>query len=96
VHLLDQMLRILPDGVYLENLTQLNDGITLVGLAQSNARVSTLMRAIEDSAWLSSPSLVLIESTTVKNTRLNQFTLTFKLVKSKVDNKPDVGEVKKP
>ena len=52
VHLLDQMLRILPDGVYLKTIKQTGSKINLGGFAQSNARVSTLMRAIEDSPWL--------------------------------------------
>jgi type IV pilus assembly protein PilN len=46
VHLLDQMLRILPDGVYLKSLKQAGTKINLIGSAQSNARISTLMRAI--------------------------------------------------
>src|ERR1035437_7858526 len=41
VHLLDQMLRILPDGIYLKSLKQSGDKISVIGLAQSNARVST-------------------------------------------------------
>ena len=49
VHLLDQMLRILPDGVYLKSLKQTGYKISLTGYAQSSARVSTLMRSIEDS-----------------------------------------------
>ena len=49
VHLLDQMLRILPDGVYLKSLKQSENKISIVGYAQSSARVSTLMRSIEDS-----------------------------------------------
>jgi type IV pilus assembly protein PilN len=51
VHLLDQMLRILPDGVYLKSLKQTGYRISVVGYAQSSARVSTLMRAIDDSPW---------------------------------------------
>ncbi len=81
VHLLDQMLRILPEGVYLKAIRQKGDGIDLVGYAQSNARVSTLMRAIEDSAWLESPVLVDIHSTDVNGARLSEFTLTFNLTK---------------
>lgn len=81
VHLFDQMLRILPEGVYLKSIKQNGDGITLVGFAQSNARVSTLMRAIEDSAWLESPKLVEIHATTQNSTRVNEFTLTFNLTK---------------
>ncbi len=81
VHLLDQILRVLPDGVYLKSIKQKGDGIDLVGYAQSNARVSTLMRAIEDSAWLESPALVEIHSTDVNGARLSEFTLTFGLTK---------------
>ncbi|MGA9666680.1 MAG: PilN domain-containing protein [Gallionella sp.] len=81
VHLLDQMLRILPDGVYLNSLKQTGNRINLVGYAQSNARVSTLMRAIEDSPWLDSPSLVEIHATGTGAARVSQFTLNFNLTK---------------
>src|ERR1035437_5370110 len=81
VHLLDQMLRILPEGVYIKSIKQTGDVINLVGFAQSNARVSTLMRAIEDSAWLENPALVEIHAVIVNGTRVNEFTLTFSLTK---------------
>jgi type IV pilus assembly protein PilN len=81
VHLLDQMLRILPDGVYLKTLKQTGNKITLVGFAQSNARVSTLMRAIEDSPWLDTPTLIEIHATGTDAGRINQFTLNFNLSK---------------
>src|SRR3989304_8790316 len=81
VHLLDQMLRILPDGVYLKTLKQAGNRISLVGYAQSNARVSTLMRAIEDSQWLDSPALVEIHATTANGVRMSEFTLNFNLTK---------------
>lgn len=81
VHLLDQMLRILPDGVYLKSLKQVGNKINLVGSAQSNARISTLMRAIEDSPWLESPSLVEIHASATGGARENEFTLNFNLKK---------------
>lgn len=81
VHLLDQMLRILPDGVYLKSLKQTGNKIVLLGFAQSNARVSTLMRAIEDSPWLDSPALVEIKATGSGAGRINAFTLNFNLTK---------------
>lgn len=81
VHLMDQMLRILPDGVYLKSLKQTGNRINLVGYAQSNARVSTLMRAIEDSPWLDSPALVEIHATGAGTARVNEFTLNFNLTK---------------
>ncbi|MFM2407951.1 MAG: pilus assembly protein PilN [Pseudomonadota bacterium] len=84
VHLLDQMLRILPDGVYLKTIKQAGNKITMVGYAQSNARVSTLMRAIEDSPWLDTPSLVEIHAATVNTGRVSEYTLTFNLTKAEV------------
>lgn len=81
VHLLDQMLRILPDGVYLRSLKQTGNKINVVGYAQSNARISTLMRAIEDSPWLDSPALVEIHATSAGGARVSEFTLTFNLTK---------------
>ncbi|MCR4298663.1 MAG: PilN domain-containing protein [Gallionella sp.] len=83
VHLLDQMLRILPDGVYLKTLRQTGNKINLAGYAQSNARISTLMRAVEDSPWLDSPALVEIRASSVGGARVSEFTLTFNLTKVK-------------
>jgi type IV pilus assembly protein PilN len=81
VHLLDQMLRILPDGVYIKSLKQTGDVVTLVGYAQSNARVSTLMRSINDSPWLDGSVLVESHATTAAGARVNEFTLTYNLTK---------------
>lgn len=81
VHLMDQMLRILPDGVYLKSLKQTGTRINLVGYAQSNARVSTLMRAIEDSPWLEAPTLIEIHAITISGARASEFLLNFNLTK---------------
>ena len=82
VHLLDQMLRILPDGIYLKTLKQAGNKINLAGYAQSNARISTLMRAIEDSPWLDSPKLGEIKASSAGGARVSEFTLTFNLTKA--------------
>jgi len=82
VHLLDQLVRLLPDGVYLRSIKQINQTINLAGYAQSNARVSTLMRKLESSPWLGSPSLIEIKAATVNNTRLNEFNLNVILTRS--------------
>ncbi|MEO8305221.1 MAG: PilN domain-containing protein [Betaproteobacteria bacterium] len=82
VHLLDQMVRQLPDGIYLRSLRQVGAKITMVGYAQSNARVSTLMRNIESSPWLQQPELVEIKSVPSplnKDLRVNEFTLNVQL-----------------
>jgi len=78
VHLLDQLVRQLPEGIYLKNIKQSGKSITLQGYAQSNARVSTLMRNLEESPWLEAPNLVEVKAVTVNNLRANEFTLTVK------------------
>ena len=88
VHLLDQMLRILPDGVYLKTIKQTGNKINLGGFAQSNARVSTLMRAIEDSPWLDSPGLIEIHATTAAGVRMSEFTLSFNLTRQAPETAP--------
>lgn len=81
VHLLDQMLRLLPEGVYIKSIKQTDKQINLIGYAQSNGRVSTLMRSIEDSPWLDSPVLLDIHSTVANNVRTNEFSLNFNLTR---------------
>jgi len=79
VHLLDQLVRQLPDGVYLRTVRQNGTRVTLVGYAQSNARVSTLMRNIESSPWLGSPELIEIRSVAVDRQKVNEFTLAMQV-----------------
>lgn len=76
VHLFDEIPRVTPDGVYLTRLTQAGATLTLNGKAESNARVSAYMRAIENSAWLDIPKLDVIQGTgDSKSGRLNDFIL---------------------
>ena len=85
VHLLDQLVRQLPEGIYLRSVKQTDKKVQIVGYAQSNARVSTLMRNIEGSPWLEKPELVEIKLVNMPNAgrtdppRLNEFTLNFEI-----------------
>ena len=76
VRLFDQMVRQLPDGMYLSSIEQHGAKITLKGYAQSSARVSTLMRNLDASPWLENASLIEIKAANVNNTRLNEFAMT--------------------
>jgi type IV pilus assembly protein PilN len=62
VHLFDELVKTVPEGVYLENLTQKDAKVTLKGQAQSNARVSAYMRAIDASGWMNDAQLKVINS----------------------------------
>jgi type IV pilus assembly protein PilN len=90
VHLLDQLVRQLPDGLYLRSVKQAGTKVTLVGYAQSNARVSTLMRNIENSPWLTTPELVEIKSVALDKQKINEFTLNLQL-KQPAGATPPVG-----
>lgn len=85
VHLMDQLVRLLPDGVYLQSIKQEDHDITLVGYAQSNGWVSTLMRNLESSPWLMSPLLIEIKAITVNNARQNEFNMKIKLKRTSID-----------
>lgn len=86
VHLLDQLVRLLPDGVYLQSVKQNDQNITLVGYAQSNAWISMLMRNLESSPWLESPLLIEIKAMTINNIRQNEFNMRIKLKRTSIDD----------
>lgn len=75
VLLLSELVKQMPEGVYIRSMKQTGEKIALVGYAQSNARVSTLMRNIEASPWLEKPQLVEIKAVTVDKRRLSEFNL---------------------
>ena len=91
VHLFDQMIRLLPDGLYLKSFKQAGDVITISGYTQSSARVSTLMRNLNDSPWFESADLVEIKSATVNNLRANEFVLSVKQARQQTDDANNKG-----
>ncbi|MEW8228647.1 MAG: PilN domain-containing protein, partial [Candidatus Thiodiazotropha endolucinida] len=78
VHLFDEVVTSLPDGVFLDEIQQQGNSVTFTGQAQSNARVSSMMRNIDDSEWLEKPALVFIESKEKTGTGYSQFKLMVK------------------
>ena len=62
VHLFDSLVRTIPDGVVLTSIKQEGEKLTLEGRSQSNARVSTYMRNLESSGWMTKPELSIIEA----------------------------------
>jgi type IV pilus assembly protein PilN len=79
VHLFDSLVRTIPDGVILTSIKQDEDTLTLEGRAQSNARVSTYMRNLEGSGWMTKPDLSIIEAKGEDKALPNEFKLTVKL-----------------
>ena len=81
VHLMDELVLTLPDGVYLDKVIQKGDALTVNGIAQSNARVSAYMRNIDSSQWLSNPKLDVIETKNAERRRNAEFVLRAKQIK---------------
>jgi len=88
VHLLNELVKQMPDGVYISSLRQENQTVTMQGVAQSNERVSELLRNLgNNSPWLSRPDLVEITAGTVNLSQRDQrrvanFTMRVKLLRA--------------
>ena len=78
VHLFDELAKTTPEGIYLTKFVQVDTTLTMDGKADSNARVSAFMRAIDNSAWLNSPTLQVIKGQEKNTGELNVFSLTAK------------------
>ena len=89
VQLLDQLLRQLPEGIYLKQIKQAGVKVNVVGYAQSNARVSTLMRNLGASPYLENPELVEIKAVLLDNNpnkRVNEFSMNISVKRAKADD----------
>jgi type IV pilus assembly protein PilN len=89
VQLLDQLLRQLPEGVYLRGVKQTGAKVNVSGYAQSNARVSTLMRNLGASPYLENPELVEIKAVPAPDksgSRVNQFNMNISIKRAQVED----------
>jgi len=92
VHLMDELVKQMPEGVYLKSVSQKGLRINLTGFAQSNARVSTLMRNIESSPWLTAPELIEVKSAVVDKRRISEFNMFVSLKRTQPDAKGAPGK----
>ncbi len=86
VYHLSEMVRQIPEGVYIKSLKQEGLKVSLSGYAQSNARVSTLMRNLEASPWLERPELLQIQAVQVSGRRLNEFSMNISIKRAKPED----------
>ncbi len=99
VHLLNELVRQLPDGVYITSMKQDNRAVTLQGVAQSNERVSELLRNLgNNSPWLVKPELIEITAGMVALTprdqrRVANFTMRIGLTRPTDVNAPEKGAI---
>ena len=92
VHLFDELVRTIPEGVRLSSIKQNGEVLTLDGHAQSNARVSSYMRNIDASGWMTNPDLTVIEAKGTDPGLPNMFSLRVTL-KSPDDKPADADAV---
>ena len=78
VHLFDEFVRLLPEGVYLTGLKQTGSRVEIRGVAQSSTRVSALMRQIDSSSWLSDPDVERVETRQSGSSRQSEFIVYLK------------------
>ena len=80
VHLFDELVKTVPEGIYLTQMRETGKKLEIKGVAQSSTRVSTFMRNIDASAWMDNPQLQVVESTKDSPTGGSSFTLTSDVV----------------
>ena len=100
VHLLNELVRQIPDGAYVTSIKQAEQVITMQGVAQSNERVSEMLRNLTDNTpWLSKPELVEIVASNIALTqrdqrRVSTFNLRFRLMRTgEVQRSQDAASV---
>lgn len=91
VHLLSEMVKQVPEGIYLKSLKQDGLNVNITGYAQSNARVSALMRNLEASPWFQAPQLIEVKAIVLNGRRSNEFAMNVALKRVA----PEDGKVKK-
>jgi len=92
VYMLQELVQQVPDGVYLKTIKQTGLKINMVGYAQSNARVSTLMRNFAASPYLENPDLVEIKAVTVSNKRVSEFNMNVSLKRLETEDAGKSGK----
>lgn len=93
VHLFDDLVRTIPDGVKLVGLEQDGNKLTVNGISQSNARVSAYMRNLQVSGWMSQPELTIIEAKGGDKGLPYQFTLITTIGNPNTKNEAEDGDV---
>jgi type IV pilus assembly protein PilN len=94
VIVLDELSRLLPDGMYFKSIKQQGSTISVEGVADTNARVATLVRNLSTSNWLELPSLVEIKSVLVNAVKQNVFTLNVNIKAPKAEIEVPQSKVK--
>ena len=85
VHLFDEIVRQLPEGVYLTGMKQTGSRVEIRGVAQSSTRVSALMRQIDASDWMTDPEVERVETKQSGSSRQSEFVVYLRQKREGVD-----------
>jgi len=89
VYLFDQLVRTVPDGVHYTSIERKGKSFTITGVAESNTRISALMRALNESPWFIGPSLQTV--TAIKDSEASSFTLTVRQEEQQKEESSDAA-----
>lgn len=98
VHLFDEIVKRIPDGVYFTDMVQKGETITLKGVAQSDARVSSLMTNLDKSEWLKNPQIIVIDAESINSRQsqiersISKFELKITLTMPKKEDEADTDK----
>jgi len=77
VRVFDELVRTMPDGLYITKLGRVNDKFNVMGKAESNNRISSFMRRLDGSEWFAAPNLTSVTANNQEGIRANDFVMDF-------------------
>ena len=92
VHLMDQLVRLLPEGMWIKSVKQSGQIVNVVGYAQTNGRISTLMRNFDSSEWLEKPELVEIKAVVLNNNPTSEFSMNVRVKRVQPETADEAGQ----
>jgi type IV pilus assembly protein PilN len=92
VRIFDELVRTIPDGVYYRSLTRKGKNVSVSGTAESNNRVSSLMRKFDGSEWFTAPNLKSVKANPGFGDQANDFNMTVLVTAPKAKNSDKKGE----
>lgn len=96
VRIFDSLVRTMPEGVYFTSVERKGDVLTIKGTAESNNRVSSLMRQLDASEWLKEPNLTSVQANPEFGDQANDFQLTVKIESPEMDAEAEAKAGKAP
>lgn len=91
VRYFDELVRAIPEGIYLTTLERTGNVINLSGITESNVRVSALMRNVDESEWFATPNLSSVKATPEYGAQASEFTMSFTTSKPKDVSQKEAG-----